>query len=86
MENLTNDNRRKAHLLNSRILSNSYPVQQLKVNDRGVVWEMRRKSKGATPFLVVYSPTTDPAESTFEFYFPTRQLSAEEILKQFENL
>jgi len=85
MENLTNDNRRKAIELNKKILRESYIVNSFQANIRGVEWEMRRKSKGGTPFLVVYNPTTDP-EPDVQFYFPTRQLSAEEILKQFENL
>jgi len=85
MENLTNDNRRKAEDLRKRIMDKSYSVHYSQLNERGVMWEMRRKSKGGTPFLVVYNPTTDP-EPDAQFYFPTRQLSAEEILKQFENL
>jgi hypothetical protein len=70
--------------LNETILRASYAVNEATINERGVWWEMRRKNKGGTKFLVVYTPLPDDWELTF--YFPTQQLLLDEILQQFENL
>jgi hypothetical protein len=70
--------------LNETILRASYAVNAATINERGVWWEMRRKNKGGTKFLVVYTPLPDDWE--LNFYFPTRHMAPEEIAQRFNDL
>ncbi len=67
------------------IMKSSYSVQNVQYGMLGASFEMRRKFKGGTPFFAHHLPTTSEV-GAIDFYFPTRQFSAEEIIKQFNDL
>lgn len=70
--------------LNEIIFRKSYAVNEVKVNERGVKWELRRKNEGGSLFFAIYSPIPDGFN--IDFYFPSRHLPVEEIFNQFNKL